>query len=163
MEHITHDFECGGTLVAKDVVLTAPHCIDVKNRKSASVQIKGEEIKVKEFIIHPRWWNAIRDWFAFALVVLERPTTQDIKLIRLNSDENFPAPNSLARVMGWGYTDANKTDTDVAFQADVNLISNAECAAKWADKNVTIGDYNICTFEQGQGGYVGGSGEIELS
>ncbi|MEY3179342.1 MAG: hypothetical protein RJB42_1585 [Bacteroidota bacterium] len=42
--------------------------------------------------------------FDYALLVFERATTQDIKLIMLNSDENFPAPDSVARIMGWGQT-----------------------------------------------------------
>jgi secreted trypsin-like serine protease len=46
----------------------------------------GEEIDVKKFIRHPSYNDDTLD-FNYALLVLERTTTQDIKLIRLNSDE----------------------------------------------------------------------------
>jgi trypsin len=169
-----HGFVCGGSLVANDMVLTAAHCI--QDRIAAKVQINrnewrdttvGEEINAKEFIFHPQW-NKVTLGFDYALIVLERATTEDIKLIELNSDENFPAPGSAARVMGWGKTETGSL-SDVALKVDVNVISKAECAAYWdgtpinAGKNLTIDDFHICTFEQGQGGCQGDSGEIELS
>jgi hypothetical protein len=143
--------------VAKDMVLTAGHCI-FPHPTSGSVQIKrhdlnstdGEEIEVKEFISHPSYDDYTKE-FDYALLVLERATTQDIKLIRLNSDENFPAVGSVARVMGWGLiqneSKDNRTKTAIAMEVDVNVISNAECGARWADMNMTIEDFHICTFE----------------
>jgi secreted trypsin-like serine protease len=92
--------------VAKDVVLTAAHCIDPLPT-STLVTIKrfdlttndGEVIMVKDQNLHPTW-NKTTVNFDYALLVLERATTQDIKLIQLNSDEKFPALGSVAHVMG---------------------------------------------------------------
>jgi secreted trypsin-like serine protease len=151
------------------MVLTAAHCIE--NRISAKVQINrnewrnsnvGEEIDVKEFIIHPNFRFPRGLDHDYALLVLESATTQDIKLIGLNSDENFPAPDSPSRVMGWGRTEENKP-SDVALEVGVNVISNAECGAGWAGTPVIIAGFHICTFEQDKSMCQGDSGEIELS
>jgi secreted trypsin-like serine protease len=126
----------------------------------------GEDIMVKDWIPHPDYDDDSAD-FDYALLVLESATTQDIELIRLNSDENFPAVGSVARIMGWGLTknegegDENRTDTNIAMEAVVNIISNAECAAYHDD--TTIEDFHICTFEQSKAFCDGDSGEIELS
>jgi trypsin len=156
---------CGGSLVAKDMVLTAAHCIE--NRISAKVQINrnewrnsnvGEEIDVKEFIIHPSY---VFPDFDIALLVLERATTQDIKLIGLNSDENFPASGTPGQLIGWGETEAG-SGSDVALEVDTVVISNAECneKEKW---DGAIKDFQMCTFKKGQSTCQGDSGEIELS
>jgi secreted trypsin-like serine protease len=143
---------CGGSLVAKDVVLTASHCIEPLPT-SGSVVIKrhdltsndGERINVKEFILHPSY-NPKTFAFDYALVVLERATTQDVKLIVLNSDQNFPAAGSVARIMGWGRTTHQPgSGSDVALEADVNVISNNQCAGLTGE---VIGDHTICTLRK---------------
>jgi trypsin len=75
---------CGGSPAAKDVVLSSAHCI-FPLPTSTLVTIKrqdlnsndGEEIKVKEFIRHPSYNDDTLD-FDYALLALERATTQDI-------------------------------------------------------------------------------------
>jgi secreted trypsin-like serine protease len=151
------------------MVLTAAHCIE--DRKSGSVTIMrqdktsndGEQIKVKEFIKHPNYGVPGKFDNDYGLIVLERATTQDIKLIRLNTDENFPAPGSVARVMGWGRTrNEPGSGSDVALRVDVNVISEAECDS-FLNGVGRINDVHICTFKQDKSFCQGDSGEIELS
>lgn len=127
-----------GSLVAKDVVLTAAHCIEPLPT-SASVAIMrqdktskdGEKIKVKDFIIHPTRNKETKE-FDYALLVLESATTQDIKLIKLNSDENFPAPGTMAHLMGWGRTKLEPgTGSNVAMEVDLKVVSNDVCKEAW--------------------------------
>jgi secreted trypsin-like serine protease len=163
---------CGGSLVAKDMVLTAAHCIDAMGEdplpNSISVTIMrralnstdGEEIKSKEIIKHPQWDSDKID-FDYALLVLDRATTQDVKLIKLNSDPNFPPPDSPSRVMGWGKTETGN-GSNVPFEVDVNVISNVECDTFWGGEG-RIHNVHICTLEQSKSFCQGDSGEIELS
>jgi secreted trypsin-like serine protease len=152
------------------MVLTAAHCIFPIPTPPSSASVKimrqdlnsndGEEIKVIKFIPHPDYDKPDVD---YALLVLERATTQDIKLIKLNSDENFPAPGSVAHVMGWGdtngYNTTERLPSDVALEADVNVVSNAECDSKWGPDRIEA--FHICTFDQDKAACQGDSGEIQ--
>jgi trypsin len=166
---------CGGSLVAKDMVLTAAHCLT--NRISAKVQINrnewtnsnvGEEIDVKEFIIHPQW-NEATTAFDYALLVLERATTQDIKLIKLNSDEIFPAPETMAHLMGWGLTAPPGEQgqlSNVALEVDLKVVSNDVCREAWKSPppelevpSSSIQDFHICIHDPPRAGCKGDSGK----
>jgi hypothetical protein len=148
--------------VAKDMVLTAAHCI-FPLPESGQVQIMredlnsndGEEINVTEFIIHPSY-NDDTLAFDYALLVLESATTEDIKLIKLNSNPFFPAVGSVARIMGWGDTTHQGPSSNVTLEANVDVISNAECSELTDD---VIKKHTICTLRKDK--FVGGgdSGE----
>jgi hypothetical protein len=104
----------------------------------------GEEIKVKEFIIHPKYGAPYRLSYDFALLVLERATTQNIKLIRLNTNK-YPTPGKTVRVMGWGRTSPSGKGSKVAKKVDVKVVSNADCKAIWGGHKIF--DDNICAFQ----------------
>jgi hypothetical protein len=104
----------------------------------------GEEINAKEFIFHPQW-NKTSTSFDCALLVLERATSEDTKLIGLNSDENFPAPGTTAHLMGWGLTSAGNP-SDVALEVDLKVISNDECNTKWGVTALKIFVYAFMTL-----------------
>jgi trypsin len=165
---------CGGSLVAKDIVLTAAHCI-FPRPKSGSVTIMredlnstdGEKINAKEFIPHPSYDDdSTNTAFDYALIVLERATTQDIKLIKLNSDENFPAPGTIAHLMGWGRTSAGGSGSDVALEVDLKVVSNDVCREAWKspppelnEPPTSIENFHICIHDPPRSGCMGDSGK----
>ena len=124
---------CGGSLIAKDVVLTAAHCAggkyDIAINRHDVGKSSGEVIRMSKEIKHGKYddWTTNND---FMLVILDRPTTQDVELVKLNSDKNTPNVGDAVTVMGWGDTvaaDDISRLSDVLRDVEVNVISNQEC------------------------------------
>mmetsp|Transcript_32289 Transcript_32289/g.67892 ORF Transcript_32289/g.67892 Transcript_32289/m.67892 type:complete len:475 (+) Transcript_32289:304-1728(+) len=121
---------CGGSLIAKNVVLTAAHC----NGGTYSVALGkhnlgaggGQVIAKKDEIIHPQYNDAKTD-NDFMLVILDRDATlnDDVGLVTINDKASTPRVDDRVTVMGWGETGSGLSD--VLMEVDVNVISNGEC------------------------------------
>lgn len=159
-------FFCGGSLIARDVVLTARHCLGgsynvaIGRHNLTSSNTAGDEVPILEEIGHPLW-DKYTDVYDFALVILSRPTTiPGIPLVKINSDSSLPQVGSSARTMGWGDTaqdDDLRRISDVLMAVDVEVISNNECRnAKGTEGNLynSYKDYiypsMLCTHTPGK-------------
>ena len=162
---------CGGALILNDVVLTAAHClggaIDVVINRHDFNDSDGELIYAKWQIEHPQY-NINTDEYDIALIVLERPVRNAVPLIKLNDDNSFPFPGTIAHVMGWGDTNGNpntnKPFPDEMQIVDLEIISNGQC------ENMAIGgdsygkygfgifESNICTYAENKDACQGDSG-----
>lgn len=120
---VSGNLGCGGTLINEKMVLTAAHCVELPprnwyvNARDASFilgghnidQMDGTEVRVKKFIVHPRW-NPSATIFNYdiAVAVLSRRVSFNkyIKPICLpTSSESFEdVVGAKASVAGWGKT-----------------------------------------------------------
>jgi len=171
---------CGGSLIARDVVLTAAHCVDSLDTAEVNVVIgrhgldddDGDVIPVdlEKSVLHPFWkqWYTIDNEYDFALLYLTRPTTANVKFVKLNDDANFPEYGSSANAIGWGDTNVfldEITLPDALHEVELSVISNDECRSSGIVIDgilysylFSISDSMLCTFSEDKDACQGDSG-----
>ena len=131
-DHIGHF--CGGSLIAKDVILTAAHCqggnYNVVLGRHDVNDNDGEVIAMKKELPHPNYDSQSTN-MDFMLVFLDSAVSAtNVDLVTLNSDSSVPDVGDAVTVMGWGDVDIRDDVSelsDVLMNVQVNVISNQEC------------------------------------
>ncbi|KAL3772987.1 hypothetical protein ACHAW5_005059 [Stephanodiscus triporus] len=132
---------CTGSLIARDVVLSAAHCLGVSSavlgRHNVVGDDDGEVIAIREQVPHPEYDDASSD-NDFMLVFLEGASSANNAItVKLNSDPSVPSVGQDVTVMGWGDTNIDENifeASDVLMNVDVNIISNDECGVRMDSK-----------------------------
>jgi trypsin len=170
---------CGGTLILKDVVLTAAHCsitadddgdgggsiIDVLINRHDFDDKDGEIISVKTQIQHP-YYNEDTSENDLALLILDRPVQKVVvPLVKLNAGNSYPVTGTTAHVIGWGNLSTDGFQLpDVPYEVNVDVISNADCEEMKQDGEsyraygYEISNDMICTYTDRKDACQGDSG-----
>lgn len=139
---------CGGTLVDRDTVVTAAHCMggllgiplvdDILNLVLVSevwvlvgtnhLSSGGEDILATAIYVHPDY-DSDHD---LAILQLEREAVlgQPIPYARPGDEAYYPA-GTLATVTGWGHTTQGGSGSDALREVQVPVLSDADCQAAY--------------------------------
>lgn len=160
---------CGGSLIAKNVLLTAGHCIDNPILRKPTVYFNITKVdspnfqafKVLETRIHPRYWRR-RDGssdFDAALLILDGEPNAAV-IPRSDNERCFSEGARCApgEVMGWGNT--REGDSSSAARtlllAKVPLVSHKKCDKQFGFDLITAA--MVCAGEFGKDSCQGDSG-----
>lgn len=161
---------CGGSLIARDVVLSAAHCdsegdgnYNAVVGRHAHDDNDGQELGVKKALPHPEydWLNTDND---FLLIFLDGAASDDINVVKLNDDAATPDIGAAVTVMGWGDidpTDEGQVLASELMEVEVSTISNEECESNDGDFGSYAGSITtnmLCAKDAGEDSCQGDSG-----
>ena len=155
---------CGGSLIAKNVVLSAAHCQGGDYEIALGrhdVSNGGQVIQVHREVPHEDYDASTTD-HDFMLVFLATPAelVENVGLVRLNDDPSIPAVGDIVTVMGWGVTETGEL-SDVLMEVDVDVITNEDCeiSSDGTDNyNGQITENMLCAMDTGEDSCQGDSG-----
>ena len=123
---------CGGSLIAKNVVLSAAHCQggDYKIALGRHNVLNGGQVmQVDPEVPHEDYHDSTtdNDYMLVSLATPAKLVENEVGLIRLNNNLSLPTAGDVITVMGWGIVDTETGElSNVLMEVDVDVITNED-------------------------------------
>jgi hypothetical protein len=160
----TQLLDCGGTLIAPDIVLTAARCEDYTGTTlkigaydryslegGAENRICTQCVQHPDFVPEGEQKPDYSDFvdYDFALCKLDTPIFVDDSVGKLvvNKDPNFPSAGENATIIGLGRLYNNGPSAQYTQHVDAPVVSHEECYASYSSKGYEVigdGSLKIC-------------------
>jgi secreted trypsin-like serine protease len=162
---------CGGTLIDKDSVLTAAHCLvnpkpdklQVVVGRTALNQNQGQLRSVSHRFIHPRY-NGLANGYDAAVLKLRRPV-KGINPIKLATakQNNLEKPGHILTTAGWGVVKQRPGPFDIRtfrmHEVSVPVVSDSRAKRAYQSQGLKyLPSLHVAVGKKGKGSCFGDSG-----
>jgi secreted trypsin-like serine protease len=163
---------CGGSLIARDMILTAAHCLGSVDdpivqiyaivNYTRSIGVTGSFTKyefireISKLIIHPKF-DGVKASNDLALLLLKKPVN-GVPLIKLNNVLRLPSVGQNLTVIGHGDVNNQGAVPDYLMEVSIKAISQKDCNDKNSYNGVIVQSTMICAGGRGRDSCFGDSG-----
>ncbi|CAG9800166.1 unnamed protein product [Chironomus riparius] len=154
------EFNCGGSLIADDIVLTAAHCVNKKGAQPFMVRMGRtclnlddkhdrstvQDIEIEKIRIHPKYSSKSKQ-NDIAIIKLVKPfiPSESIATICLSTSD-ADAPEDFT-ITGFGLTSIDFNErSDWLLRGTLSEYPFEKCKRKFENKGVRIADSQFCGF-----------------
>ncbi|MBN2529052.1 MAG: trypsin-like serine protease [Deltaproteobacteria bacterium] len=159
---ISGDFFCSGTLIDKEWVLTAAHCVNGLSPSDLFFFLgngddeDARQLKIKDIVVYPDYNDALY-LFDVALLKLSVPFN-DVQPVTINSPGEYPIEsNKIALFTGFGLTEKNDYGERLSVNAEIIHVGDSVFSIQYDESR----QQGVCFGDSGGAAYYDfGDGEV---